>query len=176
LIERGADLSAHEGYVMHYAGEVSNNKRVVELLILYGALESHTQPKSEMSRQFIWSVFLANENRTSALLKSTPGLINERYSRGDLALHHATRNGDLGIVKILVESGADVNAMTEQAQFPLYCAAGHGHVEVTTYLMSRKADTGLKLKDGKTVIEWLKQYVENDKRFQECYKILTNQN
>ena len=33
LIARGADLSAHNGYVMHYAGEVVGNKRVVELLM-----------------------------------------------------------------------------------------------------------------------------------------------
>ena len=37
LIESGADLAAHDGYVMHYAGEVPNNKPIVSLLIQYGA-------------------------------------------------------------------------------------------------------------------------------------------
>ncbi len=29
LIESGADLSAHDGYVLHYAGEVPDNKEIV---------------------------------------------------------------------------------------------------------------------------------------------------
>jgi len=38
LIEAGADLAAHDGYVMHYAGEVPNNKAIVSLLVQYGRL------------------------------------------------------------------------------------------------------------------------------------------
>ena len=36
LIEAGADLAAHNGYVMHYAGEVPGNKAIVALLVQYG--------------------------------------------------------------------------------------------------------------------------------------------
>ena len=37
LIAAGADLAAHDGYVMHYAGEVPGNKAIVSLLVQYGA-------------------------------------------------------------------------------------------------------------------------------------------
>ena len=33
LIESGADLSAHDGNVLHYAGEVPGNKEIVGLLV-----------------------------------------------------------------------------------------------------------------------------------------------
>ena len=52
LIEAGADLSAHDGYVLHYAGEVPDNKNIVSLLIQYGALDSHVRPTDDLSRQF----------------------------------------------------------------------------------------------------------------------------
>jgi ankyrin repeat protein len=60
LIEAGADLAAHDGYVMHYAGEVPNNKAIVSLLVQYGALDAHVRPADDLSRQFLAAVFLAD--------------------------------------------------------------------------------------------------------------------
>ena len=172
LIDCGADLAAHDGYVIHYAGEVPNNKEVVSLLIAYGGLDAHTKPASEIARQFIYAVFLANVERVNAMLRDDSVLVEERYARGDTALHHATRNGDLEIVKQLVSSGADVDAMADQGHFPLYCAAGHGHVETTEYLVENGADLQTRLSDGKTVTEWLKQYADHDRRLQSTLEVL----
>ena len=172
LIDCGADLAAHDGYVIHYAGEVPNNKEVVSLLIAYGGLDAHTKPSSEIARQFIYAVFLANVERVNAMLRDNSALVEERYARGDTALHHATRNGDLEIVKQLVSSGADVNATTDNNHFPLYCAAGHGHVETTRYLVENGADLQARLADGKTVTEWLKQYADHDRRLKSTLDVL----
>ena len=172
LIDCGADLAAHDGYVIHYAGQVPDNKEVISLLIAYGALDAHTKPSSEIARQFIYAVFLVNVGRVSAMLREIPELAHERYARGDTALHHAARNGDLEIVEQLVGSGGDVNAIANQGHFPLYCAAGHGHVETMRYLVENGADLQTRLADGKTVIEWLKQYADNDRRFKSCLEVL----
>ena len=172
LIDCGADLAAHDGYAIHYAGEVPNNKEVVSLLIAYGGLDAHAKPASEIARQFIYAVFLANVERVSAMLRDNSALVKERYAHGDTALHHAARNGDLEIVKQLVSSGANVNATTGNNHFPLYCAAGHGHVETTQYLVEEGADLQARLSDGKTVTEWLKQYADNDRRLRSTLDVL----
>ena len=172
LIDCGADLAAHDGYVIHYAGEVPNNKEVVSLLIAYGGLDAHTKPSSEIARQFIYAVFLANVGRVNAMLRDNPKLVQECYARGDTALHHATRNGDLEIVEQLVGAGADVNGTTDNGHFPLYCAAGHGHVETTRYLVEKGADLQARLAEGKTVTEWLKQYADNDRRLKSTLDVL----
>ncbi len=172
LIDWGADLAAHDGYAIHYAGEVPNNKEVVSLLITYGGLDAHAEPSSEAARQFIYAVFLANVPRVNAMLRDTPQLVHERYARGDTALHHATRNGDLKIVEQLVGSGADVNLTSDHGHFPLYCAAGHGHVETTQYLVEHGADLQARLGDGKTVVEWLKQFADHDHRLKSCLDVL----
>ena len=172
LIDCGADLAAHDGYAIHYAGEVPDNKEVVSLLIAYGGLDAHTKPASEIARQFIYAVFLANAARVNAMLRDNSDLVKERYARGDTALHHAARNGDLEIVKQLVSGGADVNATTDNNHFPLYCAAGHGHVETTGYLVEKGADLQARLSDGKTVTEWLKQYADNDRRLKSTLEVL----
>ena len=172
LIDCGADLAVHDGYAIHYAGEVPNNKEVVSLLITYGGLDAHAEPSSEAARQFIYAVFLANVPRVNAMLRDNPQLVQERYARGDTALHHATRNGDLKIVEQLVGSGADVNLTSDHGHFPLYCAAGHGHVETTQYLVEHGADLQARLGDGKTVVEWLKQFSDHDHRLKSCLDVL----
>ena len=172
LIDSGADLAAHDGYAIHYAGEVPNNKEVVSLLIAYGGLDAHAKPSSEIARQFIYAVFLANAGRVNAMLRDNPKLVQERYAHGDTALHHATRNGDLEIVEQLVSAGADVNGTTDNGHFPLYCAAGHGHVETTRYLIENGADLQARLAEGKTVTEWLKQYADNDRRLKSTLDVL----
>ena len=172
LIDCGADLAAHDGYVIHYAGQVRDNKEIISLLVAYGGLDAHAKPASEIARQFIYAVFLANAERVNAMLRDNSALVEERYARGDTALHHATRNGDLEIVKQLVNGGADVNATTDNNHFPLYCAAGHGHVETTEYLVENGADLQARLSDGKTVTEWLKQYADHDRRLKSTLDVL----
>ena len=174
LIDRGADLAAHDGYALHYAGEVPDNKEVVSLLVAYGGLDAHTEPSTEVARQFIYAVFLANVPRVNAMLSESKELTQERYARGDTALHHATRNGDIEIVRLLVSCGADVNARSDHGHFPLYCAAGHGHVETTRYLVENGADLEARLSDGKTVVEWLRQFADHDRRFRACLDLLEN--
>ena len=172
LIDCGADLATHDGYAIHYAGEVPDNKEIVSLLITYGGLDAHAKPSSEIARQFIYAVFLANVPRVNAMLRDNSKLVQERYARGDTALHHATRNGDLEIVEQLVSSGADVNGTSDHGHFPLYCAAGHGHVETTRYLVEHGADLQARLGDGKTVVEWLKQFANHDLRLKSCLDVL----
>lgn len=172
LIDCGADLAAHDGYVLHYAGEVPDNKEVVSLLVAYGGLDAHAKPSTELARQFIYAVFLANVSRVNAMLSENAELTQERYARGDTALHHAARNGDLEIVQQLVSRGADPNAMSDHGHFPLYCAAGHGHVETTQYLVEKGADLEARLSDGKTVVEWLRQFADHDRRFKACLDLL----
>ena len=171
LIDCGADLAAHDGYVVHYAGEVPDNKEVVSCSLrtaggcAYQTI-NRTRPPVYLCR------FLSQCAAISAMLSDNEGLTRERYARGDTALHHAARNGDIEIVEQLVSCGADPNAMSDHGHFPLYCAAGHGHVETTQFLVENGADLQARLSDGKTVVEWLKQFADHDRRFKSCLDLL----
>jgi ankyrin repeat protein len=157
LIEAGADLAAHDGYVLHYAGEVPNNKAIVSLLVQYGALDAHVRPTDDLSRQFLAAVFLADTARVSALLTRHPHLATTPDGRGDVPIHHAARNGDTQIVRQLIEHGADVNAKNPRGQTVLYCAGGHGHVDTLQLLLDAGADDDTK----KSLLEWLAQYPDD---------------
>ena len=165
LIEAGADLAAHDGDVMHYAGEAPDNKRIVSLLVQYGALEAHVRPADDLSRQFLAAAFLADTARAQALLARHPHLATASDGRGFQPIHHAARNGDTEIVRLLIDHGADVNAANDRGHTVLYCAGGHGHLDALQLLLEKGADRDAKFTDdGKTLMEWLAQYPD-DTRF-----------
>jgi ankyrin repeat protein len=162
LIEAGADLAAHDGYVMHYAGEVPGNKVIVSLLVQYGALDAHVRPADDLSRQFLAAIFLADAARVRSLLGRHPRLATVPDGRGDRPIHHAARNGDTEVVRLLLEHGADVNAQNPRGHTVLYCAGGHGHLDTLRLLLNAGADCDAKFThDGKTLMEWLAQYPDD---------------
>ena len=59
--------------MLHFASEVPNNKEIVGLLIMNGAIDAHIRPKDDLARQLLAAVFLADESRTQALLQLTNG-------------------------------------------------------------------------------------------------------
>jgi ankyrin repeat protein len=157
LIEAGADLAAHDGYVMHYAGEVPNNKAIVSRLVQYGALDAHVRPTDDLSRQFLAAVFLADTARARSLLTRHPHLATAPDGRGDCPIHHAARNGDTEIVRLLIEHGADVNAKNPRGHNVLYCAGGHGHVDTLKLLLDKGADRDAQV----ALLEWLAEYPDD---------------
>ncbi len=173
LIESGADLSAHDGYVLHYAGEVPDNKEIVALLVTYGALDAHVRPGDDLARQFLASLFLADAARVRSMLNRHTDLATAADGRGDYPIHHAARNGDTEIVRLLIDHDADVNAVNQRGHTVLYCAGGHGHLDTVRLLLENNADPNVKFtKDGKTLLEWLAQYPD-DQRFAKITQLLT---
>lgn len=161
LIEAGADLSAHDGYALHYAGEVPNNKAIVSLLVQYGALDAHVRPTDDLSRQFLAAVFVGHTERVRSLLARHPNLATMPDGRGDVPIHHAARNGDTEIVRLLIEHGADVNATNPRGHTVLYCAGGHGHLDCLLLLLREGADREAQ----SALMEWLAEYPD-DKRYE----------
>jgi ankyrin repeat protein len=59
----------------------------------------------------------------------------------------ASQNGNLSIVKLLVDSGASVNAADEDGSTPLLRAAGYRHYDVVAFLTEMGADLRVRVKD-----------------------------
>lgn len=165
LLAAGADLAAHDGYVLHYAAEVSDNKAVVSLLVRHGALDAHVRPADDLARQFLAALFLGDTGRVGALLARHPHLTTQPDGRGDRPIHHAARNGDTDIARLLIDHGADVNAASTRGHTALYCAGGHGHLDTLRLLLDHGADPdAVFTDDGKTLMGWLGQFPD-DPRF-----------
>ena len=60
------------------------------------------------------------------ILKKDASLINCKDSDGYSALHRASYNGHVDMVKVLLNHGADIGGLTEDMWQPLHCACRWG--------------------------------------------------
>jgi ankyrin repeat protein len=71
----------------------------------------------------------------------------------DIALIIASRDGDIEIVRILLEKGADVNAKTDTGTTALFNAILYRHTEVVRILLENGADVHVKTMYGSTTLD-----------------------
>jgi len=73
-------------------------------------------------------VAMLKDNKVDKLifaLSNVPGAVEERFAENHKPLHFAAANGNLEFVKILVEHGADINAVTKENATPaMYAVPG----------------------------------------------------
>ena len=70
------------------------------------------------------------------------GVINQKNIGGATALHIAARNGSAEIVNILINNGADVNAIDNEGWTALMRAASFKYPEIVAILVNKNADAG----------------------------------
>jgi cytohesin len=75
-------------------------------------------------------------DKVRALVQANPSTISARVD-GTTALHEATRGGHVEVVKLLVASGANVNALNFSGLTPLKLALGYQRTSIAEYLRTR---------------------------------------
>ena len=90
------------------------------------------------------------------LIGKHANIIIERNDDGQSLLHIAASEGKLGIAKLIVEKGGDVNAKDSDGAAPLSDASFNGRAEVVKYLISLGANIDAKDIYGRTAL-WYAQ-------------------
>jgi uncharacterized protein len=67
-----------------------------------------------------------------------------------MPLHSAAAGSHLGVARLLVAAGADVNATQRHGYTPLHAAAQNGNAELTELLLDAGADPTARTDDGKS--------------------------
>ena len=74
---------------------------------------------------------------------------------GLTALHEATDNGHIEVVRILIDRGANVHSTTGiTANGAIHIAAKRGHVEIIAMLLEAGADVNQKNRNGRTPLAY----------------------
>lgn len=74
------------------------------------------------------------------MLLANGALLNLANKDGWNALHLVSRDGNVGVFRLLVEGGGDVCAVTKNGRTPLHIAALHGNVNVVGEILRLKPD------------------------------------
>jgi 3-keto-disaccharide hydrolase/Ankyrin repeats (3 copies) len=88
----------------------------------------------------------------NAMLKKLPNVVNKKSpnNRRDTLLHIASARGRIGIVKLLLSKGADINVTNADSNTPLHRAAYYNKKDIVALLIKNGADRTIKNKNGKT--------------------------
>jgi len=96
------------------------------------------------------------QKRLGELLASDPGLAHAFSGDGFTALHLAAFFGHAGSVRLLLDGGADPNAVGRSAQIgpvqPLHSAAATGRLECARLLLAHGADVNARQSGGFTAL------------------------
>ena len=73
-------------------------------------------------------------------------------------LMQESKRGNIDIVRMLIEKGADVNVQNKNGTTPLMFASFDGHTEVARMLIENGADVNIKSDNGKTALKYAMKY------------------
>src|SRR5213079_1200178 len=104
-------------------------------------------------------LLLDNRARTDAL-----GTYGSPRPQKEYPIHRAATVGDVQLVKLLLERGANPNVMDDGGYTPLHRAAALGNVPVAQVLLQGKAQPNRLDKGGRTPIDVAEQVCTSDKK------------
>lgn len=81
--------------------------------------------------------------------------------------------GGVSLCRVLLNHGADINAVTINGETALMLAASNAKADVVAYLIKTGANTKLKTKSGKTALDYAKQASIDDtlKQMMKCCEV-----
>jgi ankyrin repeat protein len=99
-------------------------------------------PQWGLMEEFFRAIREGNEGEVIRLLDADPALLENREDDdGDRPLTSAALYGQLGVTRLLIERGANINATGYDGNTALHYAAEEGYEEVATLLFHKGAHT-----------------------------------
>ena len=131
-------------------GGVLRSAEAVRLLQAAGAA-THAEDRHHWKRQIAQRV-ISEISAEVVRLWAAVSDVNDKGICGATMLREVCVGGDVETVRLLIQAGADVHAVTENGDTALRCASRCGHVNVARALLAAGADVDAANGDGSTVL------------------------
>lgn len=110
-----------------------------KIVLLISSLIVFSQ--SAVAQNIFDAVDKSDMERVKILLLDNPECIKQRDEKfGSTPLHKAASNGQIEICKLLIEKGADIQAINNSQETPLHFASYNGHLGVAKLLINKGVD------------------------------------
>ncbi|XP_072109601.1 inversin isoform X2 [Mobula birostris] len=137
---------------LHYAAQ-SNFGETVEVFLNHPSVKD--DPDLEGRTAFMWAAGKGSDDVLQTMLRVKADIdINMADKYGGTALHAAVLGGHVSTVKLLLEHGAQVDAMDVMKHTPLFRACEMGHKEVIQTLIEGGGRVDLLDQDGHSPLHW----------------------
>ncbi|XP_049365532.1 ADP-ribosylation factor GTPase-activating protein AGD3-like isoform X1 [Solanum verrucosum] len=131
----------------------NDKKTVYRLIVVYQADVNAVHGQASLGSDCANSL---NPRRGSADLSS------DGFFDGCSLLHLACQTADIGMVELLLQHGANINACDLRGQIPLHHSFLRGRTEIAKLLLSRGADPQAVDKEGKTPFHLVQESALDD--------------
>lgn len=118
----------------------------------------HEPPKTDLNCWFenktplIAAAHTGHKKAAALLLDEGADTELAQRNTGMTALHHAAKDGDWPMAKVLVDHGARVDSRDKEGNTPLLLAARYNHANTLDYLLEAHADIEARDKKGSTAL------------------------
>jgi ankyrin repeat protein len=150
------ELADRPELTLFEAAAVGDAARVHELLLLEGGFVDLWSPDGFTALHL--ASFFGHEDVAAELLAR--GADVSAVARNPLRvqpLHSAAAGNHTGVVRVLLEHGADANARQEGGFTPIHAAAQNGNDELAGSLLDAGADMSITTDDGRTAAEMARE-------------------
>lgn len=143
LVNRGADMNARDKDDKMPL-DIARTKGYAQIVEFLSSIE-------HLNNELFDTVRKGNLDRVKDLIEKGAD-INSSDNDGNTPVHLAAKEGNLDVVKYLIEvKEVDLNAKDNNGNTPLHLATGEGRLDVVKYLIDeKKADFNVKNDDGWT--------------------------
>ena len=158
LLDSGADVNKIDGAgraALHYAVVVATNPAITRLLIDYGA--DVNKLNKEGYTPLYYAAWHGNIDIFNYLIEQ--GADIKGFNNAGRTILHAASYGkqNIELIKLIAESGVDINAGDKDGMTALLYAAKNSGLEIIRYLIDKGADIKAKDNKGKTFLDYLKE-------------------
>lgn len=154
LIGAGADVNQAGRFrqAVLFSAAMHGNPEGVRMLIEAGA---DVNASNSYGYTPLMQAAEGGHTEAARLLLEAEARVHQTTRHGDTALSHAlTRSGDLELVTLLIDHGADVNSDTDTYSPPLHDIAAHGSPELFELLIEAGAEVNRRNERGDTALDW----------------------
>jgi ankyrin repeat protein len=116
--------------------------------------EHHAGSAVSVMEDIFWAAREGNEMEVVRLLDADPTLLESTDERRRRPLAVAAMGGHLGMVRLLIERGADINATAAGGRTALHWAVDRGCEHVVALLLSKGAQANIRGEHGTTPLMW----------------------
>ena len=153
LLEKGASTEIENdkgSTALHWAVRYEHVK-TVEILLQKGGANPNRKRKLGLVAPVIIASAYGNTDILGLLLRHPDIEYDIRIRGGEMAIHHAAREGCLDVIEMLMKRGARIDEKDETGDTCLLLAAKSGHVDIVYFLLSQGAEINHRNHEGQDV-------------------------